>query len=39
MTLGRGRRIEHDAGDAQEGIVFNDEDRSFGGRHGSYGGC
>ena len=39
IALGRGRRIEHDADDAQEGIVFNDEDRSFGCRHGSYGGC
>jgi hypothetical protein len=34
MALGRGRRVEHDADDAQEGIVFDDEDRSFGGRHG-----
>jgi hypothetical protein len=39
IALGRGRRVEHDADDAQEGIIFNDEDRSFVCRHGTYTGC
>ncbi len=39
MALGRGRRIEQDADDAQEGIVLDDEDRSFCHRYRIYRGC
>jgi hypothetical protein len=35
IALGRGRRVEHDADEAQEGIVFDHEDRIFGWGHGN----